>query len=313
MGAVMFCSTVIPTIDRPSLARAVNSVLQQDLPKDQFEVIVVNDSGRPLTEADWQQSPQVRVIETHRQDRSIARNAGAAIAQGRYLHFLDDDDWMMPGAFKAFRDLSRQSQAAWLYGAFQLVDDAGVLLTEIKLDLPGNCFAQLMAGEWIPLQASFIKAESFFAKGGFAMLSSLLGGCEDSDLSRMISHDSAFAFTPTTVAAIRRGIQSSTTNYSNLFDQLRQSREKALHLTGSFSRLRSSANAAGQHAAYWNGYIVYFYMVSGYHNLFRQSRISTAFISGLYSVAAFFLAGKHVFKIDFWRGIKGKYFSPTFI
>ena len=57
----MFCATIIPTIGREKLTRAVESVLSQDLPAE-FEVIVVNDSGRPLAEADWQRDERVRVI-----------------------------------------------------------------------------------------------------------------------------------------------------------------------------------------------------------------------------------------------------------
>jgi hypothetical protein len=44
----MFSSTVIPTIGRPTLDRAVRSVLDQGFSADDFEVIVVNDSGERL-------------------------------------------------------------------------------------------------------------------------------------------------------------------------------------------------------------------------------------------------------------------------
>ena len=44
----MFCSTIIPTIGRPSLSRAVCSVLDQEFSHDDFEVIVVSDSRKPL-------------------------------------------------------------------------------------------------------------------------------------------------------------------------------------------------------------------------------------------------------------------------
>ncbi len=60
----MYCSTIIPTIARPTLARAVNSVLSQDFPADEFEVIVINDSGRPLSAEVWQESDQVKVLTT---------------------------------------------------------------------------------------------------------------------------------------------------------------------------------------------------------------------------------------------------------
>src|SRR4030067_3850837 len=98
----MFCSTVIPAIGRPTLSRAVHSVLDQSFTADDFEVIVVNDSGAPLAEADWQNSERVRTMHTNRRERGVARNTGAAIAKGGYLHFLDDDDVLLPGALQAF-------------------------------------------------------------------------------------------------------------------------------------------------------------------------------------------------------------------
>ena len=44
----VFSSTIIPTVDRPTLGRAVLSVLDQEFAEADFEVIVVNDSGAPL-------------------------------------------------------------------------------------------------------------------------------------------------------------------------------------------------------------------------------------------------------------------------
>ena len=92
----MFCSTIIPTIGRKSLDRAVQSVLDQDFPKTDYEVIVVNDSGEPLVDRKWAHSQIVKVVNTNRRERCVARNVGAALARGKYLHFLDDDDWMLP-------------------------------------------------------------------------------------------------------------------------------------------------------------------------------------------------------------------------
>src|SRR5215467_1378107 len=106
----MFCSTIIPTVGRRSLARAVSSVLSQTFDKDDFEVIVVNDSGSPLIKAEWQSSPRVSIVNTNRRERSVARNTGAALAKGKYLHFLDDDDWLFPEALTHFWQLSQNHE-----------------------------------------------------------------------------------------------------------------------------------------------------------------------------------------------------------
>jgi glycosyltransferase involved in cell wall biosynthesis len=309
----MFCSTIIPTINRPTLSRTVNSVLQQDFPKDQFEVIVVNDSGQALTQADWQLSPQVRVIDTNRRERSVARNAGAALAKGKYLHFLDDDDWMMPGAFKAMWDLSIQNDAAWLYGGFRFVDNSGNIKRDVYLHETGNCLIQLMSGEWLPIQATFIMADPFFSVGGFADLPSLEGGFEDQHLSRMINYGFELAFTPVIIVSIRTGLESSTTEYRNASDQMRRSREKILDLPGSFSRMLSATFANGQESPpFWQGRLVYLYLASIRHNLFRERRIFTAFSRGVYMGLAVLLAGKNLVRRNFWRGIQEYYRSPSF-
>jgi hypothetical protein len=60
------CSAISPTVGRSTLTRAVETGLMQSLSDSLFEVVVVNDSGILLPEADWQESKQVQVIHTNR-------------------------------------------------------------------------------------------------------------------------------------------------------------------------------------------------------------------------------------------------------
>jgi glycosyltransferase involved in cell wall biosynthesis len=298
----VFCSTIIPTVNRPSLAGAVESVLGQSLPGEDFEVIVVNDSGGPLSAADWQRSERVRIINTQRRNRSVARNTGAAIAKGRYLHFLDDDDWLLPGAFEAFAQLAHSSHAGWLYGGFQLADNTGNVLCEISPTEAGNCFVELVASEWIPLQASFIQVSAFFGAGGFASLESLLGGYEDIDLSRQIALYHDFASTVATVTRIRVGDVGSTTNYSAMFKQNRMSREKALATAASFSRMRASASARPTGRGYWHGRIIYYYLASAWWNLWHRRPLAAA-SRGVHGLAGLAAATWALASPDFWHGL----------
>src|SRR5689334_17368690 len=95
-------STIIPTIGRATLSQAVQSVIDQQCANVEFEIIVVNDSGQPLPKMSWMEAPTVQILNTNHWERSVARNAGAAIARGKYLHFLDDDDLLLPNAFTLF-------------------------------------------------------------------------------------------------------------------------------------------------------------------------------------------------------------------
>ena len=102
-------STIIPSVGRATLSQAVQSVLDQQPSSAEFEIIVVNDSGQPLPKMSWREAPDLQIINSNHRERSVARNTGAAIARGKYLHFLDDD-WLLPNAFDHFWKLIHQSE-----------------------------------------------------------------------------------------------------------------------------------------------------------------------------------------------------------
>lgn len=298
----MLCSTIIPTIGRPSLSIAIQSVIDQGLSPDDFEIIVVNDSGKTLLKEDWQELGNIKIIDTNRRNRSIARNVGAAAAKGIYLHFLDDDDWMMPGAFDALLNVATTTNAAWVHGAFRMVDNSGEKVTDIFPDETGNCCIQMMAWEWLPLQASLIISNAFFEVDGFASLPSLGGGFEDVHLSRQISLFYDMARTEKVVATIRIGDIGSTTNYVTMFDQNRQSREKTIEMETAFQRMVDSAKSNSTRANYWFGRVIYFYLASMKWNIQNKSFFRAA-SRGSRMLAGFALAGSRLLSPDFWRGV----------
>jgi glycosyltransferase involved in cell wall biosynthesis len=301
--SLFFCSTIIPTVGRPSLTRAVISILSQSFRKDDFEIIVVNDSGMPLPVMDWQISSRVRVINTNRWERSIARNAGAAIAKGRYLHFLDDDDWLFPDAFDHFWELSQKKEASWFYGKSQLVGRDGRELIQLHHGIEGNCFLQAMAGEWIPLQSSLIDAKLFHRLGGF---SPQIVGPEDIDLFRRVCLYGDIAETPHLIAKIERGEVGSTTNYDQHPEISRMARENILNETQSFARMKERV-----HSGYWLGKLVRIYFTSAVWNLQRK-RIAFGASRLIQGTAGMLLAPSRVFSKGFWRAVMSPYQSPTF-
>jgi glycosyltransferase involved in cell wall biosynthesis len=300
----MFCSTIIPTLGRPELARAVNSVLDQTFDCDHFEVIVVNDSGKPLPVAEWQTSHNVSIINTLQRERGVARNTGAAIAQGKYLHFLDDDDWLLPGALESLWKLAQQSNSAFLYGSTQLVDRQGKSILQLHHNMAGNCFIQTIAGEWIPLQSSLINSQAFFEVGGF---NPLIPGREDIDLIRRIALRKTFAGTSEIIACVGWGAESSSTDHARASKDALWAREQILDEPATFTRMRNSANNS-----YWYGRIVRAYLTSAIWNLQRGNGFVAINRAG-FAIVAFLGAGRHILSSHFWLAIWGQYVSQTFL
>jgi glycosyltransferase involved in cell wall biosynthesis len=300
----IFCSVIIPTIGRASLTRAVNSVLNQAFPADQLEVIVVNDSGQPLAETVWQVSDRVQVIITNRRERSVARNSGAAVARGRYIWFLDDDDWILPGALEAFARLAEQAPGAvWLSGSIQVVDEQGSCLAEVNAGLAGNCLAQIMGGAWAPIQASLIATNSFFEEGGY---DPSITGTEDQDICRRLAMRGDFANTPAAVACLFRGINWDTsTDYLRAPEDTRRSRDRVIEYPGSFRRMMASA-----HDSYWHGRVAHVYLgLAAWH--LRHRRFTQCLSRTVYGLAAFLSTGHHMINRSFWQAIRADHVPGT--
>jgi len=302
-GTDPFCSVIIATVGRSSLALAVESVLQQSIPNESFEVLVINDSGKPLPKAEWQLGKSVKIISTNQRERSVARNTGAAVAKGRYLHFLDDDDWLAPEAYKSFFQLSQVSNAKWLYGMTQLVDRQGHPTITLRHGLKGNCFVQAMAGEWIPLQSSLIDRKTFLAVGGF---NPLLSGPEDIDLLRRVLLTEDVCETPNLIAYVIMGGKGSTTDYVQHPQASRWAREILLDSSNVHHRMRSSAVNS-----FWYGRMLRVYLTSAVWNLAHR-RLLSAFSRIWSSIYTVLYAGTGWITKDFWRAVSRPYASITF-
>lgn len=300
---MIITSTIIPTIGRASLERAVTSVLEQNVPSSEFEVIVVNDTGAPLVKARWQDSPQVQVIQTQHRERSVARNTGAALARGLYLHFLDDDDWLAPEAFQHLWGRIQSASGKWVYGITQLVDRQGQDLIQLRHNLAGNSFLQVMAGEWIPLQSSFIERQAFLRSGGF---NPLLSGPEDIDLLRRVNLVEDLEEVPFQISNVVMGAYGSTTDYAEHAWQSRWAREIILNQPKGFQRMRSSAEGP-----VWHGRLFRIYLSSWVWNLGR-ARLFIAISRLGFSLASLVVGGKYIFYLNFWRAMVRPYESVTF-
>lgn len=288
----MFCSTIIPTVNRATLTRAVCSVLNQKLTDADFEVVVVNDSGHALAPQEWFNSPRVRILETQRRERSVARNTGAAVARGKYLNFLDDDDILLPGALSEFFALARTTNAEWLYGGYETEDNGGSLLRTLRPTVGADALALFVAGEGMPLGACLLDARLFFRAGGY---DPLISGVEDRDLERRMAMSSKLAGTRALVARFRVGQAGSTTDWSRIAQDDRWGREKSLLHADAFNLLSRSAQSP-----FLRGRVTRAYLGSARWNLERGQLATCA--SRVWSGAR--MGGSNWLAPRFWRGLR---------
>lgn len=301
MEPTIFCSVIIPTVGRTTLRRAVESALRQQT-SAALEVIVVNDSGMPLAAEDWQQDARVRMIETQHVERSRARNAGAYIARGSYLLFLDDDDWYLPEAVELFANGARANGAPWLLGDCRVVSATEAIVGTIHLSREGNCAIQAMAGEWLPLMVVCVNRTLFFQAGGFRPIPP----GEDRDLvSRLaLRADLRRIYTPVACYAPHAATSTSKYNARQRIEYL-VARDVILDEPNAFARLRASADTP-----YWRGRMVRLYAGSFLVN-FRAKRLGRATARTL-SAAAAALSVKPLENIGaFWRGFSQQHTTET--
>ena len=175
-----------------------------------------------------------------------------------------------------------------------MVDKDEKLLTEHHIGVSGNAFVQVMAGEWLPLQASLIKTECFFEAGGF---DPRLTVCQDKDICRRVALRGDLASTPAAVVCIVRNRQNSTTAYDRATSYSVWSRDNVLEEQGAFARMWASANTA-----YWRGRLIRAYLTCVAWNL-RKRNIRKMLSRGGAVAAAFILSAADVFSPALWRAL----------
>lgn len=98
-------SYIVPVYNTaPVLLRCLDSIYQQDFTNDEFEVIIVNDGSTDNSDTlcqDFKSThDNVKYIKQQNMGLSDARNNGFDISQGKYIMFVDSDDFMEPHSLK---------------------------------------------------------------------------------------------------------------------------------------------------------------------------------------------------------------------
>ena len=106
----MILSVVIPIYNAEKvLKRTLDSVLNQGLYDSEWELLLVDDGSTDdslsICKDYKQQYPNlINLISKKNEGVSSARNDGLGRAKGKYIYFMDADDYLMPGGFRYLID-----------------------------------------------------------------------------------------------------------------------------------------------------------------------------------------------------------------
>ncbi len=102
-----FASVLIDTYNHERfIEQAIVSVLEQDFPTSEREIIVVDDGSTDRTpEIVRKFEPRVRLLRKENGGQASAFNAGIPECKGEIIAFLDGDDWWAPGKLHRVTDV----------------------------------------------------------------------------------------------------------------------------------------------------------------------------------------------------------------
>lgn len=131
--ADILVSVIIPVYNGASyICQSIDSALCQQV---SLEIIVINDRSTDSTEKvleKYQNDPRIRYFKNDRKlGASGSRNKGIQLARGRYIAFLDADDWWEPEKLKRQLALMEKEQAVLCSTARRLVCPDGTPMNKI--------------------------------------------------------------------------------------------------------------------------------------------------------------------------------------
>ena len=131
-------SIVIPFYNvEKYIAECLDSVYNQDIPEDEYEVICVNDASPDNSRdivLEYQKKHSNLILVEHEVNKKLgaARNTGRRIAQGKYIWNVDSDDMIVPNCLGEILNTCEQNKLDVLVVGFWVKHANGINEREKK-------------------------------------------------------------------------------------------------------------------------------------------------------------------------------------
>ncbi len=199
-------SVIIPAYNAATfIAATLQSVFEQTYPKEQVEIIVVNDGSTDNTQQLLESyGKQIHLINTPNRGASAARETGRQAATGDFLQYLDSDDLLMPEKITLQVEALQRENAEVAYGnwlKFREVNGKREEIETINRQLNGRPEIALFTNFWCP-PAALLYTKSIADKIG--EWNKDLPIIQDARYFLDAAlHQATFVYTPSLVAAYR--------------------------------------------------------------------------------------------------------------
>lgn len=120
MNSSIKISLILPAYNVGSyIGKCIESCLSQDLNKNEYEIIIVNDGSTDSTleiaQSYKSKNSNIYILSQTNQGLSMARNNGLKIAKGKYIWFIDSDDYIAKNCLKTVLNII-ESQKLEIFG-----------------------------------------------------------------------------------------------------------------------------------------------------------------------------------------------------
>ena len=127
-GQKIKLSVIIPVYNAEKyIVECFDSIYNQNLNNDEFEVIIVNDGSKDhsqqVIENYLQNTSNAILINQQNQGVSQTRNNGLSVAKGEYVIFIDSDDFLIPNYLDKLLKIAIDNSLDILKGNLIEVDD----------------------------------------------------------------------------------------------------------------------------------------------------------------------------------------------
>ena len=130
-------SIILPVYNAQNhLARCVGSICAQTYRN--IEIIILNDGSKdqslPVCEEFRQKDPRILLVDKANSGVSDTRNLGLKLASGKYVEFVDSDDYLDPDFTEHLVAAAEENEADFVIAPYKMVIPAGASKPEQVLD-----------------------------------------------------------------------------------------------------------------------------------------------------------------------------------